>query len=356
MSKDFSEIYNKIRANIRIDESEGLKLLRDAPWLELAQLAWEKRVQHVGDDSASYTLFRIINYTNVCQIKCKFCSFQRDETDKNAYVLDKKAVLDKVAEAKEKGVEQIFLQGGVHPNLPLSYYTSLLKAIKCTHGVHIRAFSPVEILYLSKLNQVEVPELILKLKDAGLDSVPGAGAEILAERVRVILSPEKCTTEQWSMVMKECHKHGLMGSANIVFGSIEKDEEIISHLDIIRKIQDETNGFNSFIPWTFQKQTKGFYVKNIPPHDYLKMVSLCRIYLDNIKNIEVSVLVLGKDIGKMALRMGANDISSPVLEENVLKSFGVKSEVESQTLIKEAGFNPVKRNFNYTKFTSLKTA
>ncbi|MDH5560228.1 MAG: CofH family radical SAM protein [Deltaproteobacteria bacterium] len=341
------QIYSKIRLEERITPNEGLILLKDAPWLELAQLAWEKRVKKVGGDKASYTLFRIINYTNVCDIGCCFCSFKRTENDKMAYVLTKDEVLEKVEASKKIGIEQIFFQGGVHPNLPLSYYTDILKAVKSDFGVHIRGFSPVEILRLAELNQMTVPKMIGVLKRAGLDSVPGAGAEILSERVRAVLSPNKCSTAQWARIIKQCHQQGLPGSANIVIGSIEKDREIIAHLSLVRKIQDETQGFNSFIPWTFQRQTKDFYVKNILPHDYLKLVSLCRIFLDNIRNLEVSVLVLGEDIGKLALRMGANDISSPVIEENVLRSFGIKSEREAQNLIQEAGFTAVKRDFNY---------
>ncbi|PCI30642.1 MAG: dehypoxanthine futalosine cyclase [SAR324 cluster bacterium] len=350
---NLEQIYQKLRQDQRISSEEGLFLLRKAPWLEIAQLANEKRARLVGSEVASYTVFPIVNYTNVCTIDCSFCSFKKDVGDKKAYVLDKDSVFAKIAYAQTRGADQIFLQGGVHPGLPVEYYTTLMRDIKSRFDVHIRGFSPVELKHIADQEQVEVSEVIRAFKAAGLDSVPGAGAEILVERVRKILAPKKCTTQEWADIMKECHRQGLFGSANIVFGSVETDEEIFEHLQLIRDIQDETKGFNTFIPWTFQAQTKDFLVKKIAPHLYLKILGLCRLFLDNIQNIEVSVMVLGKDIGKLALHMGANDISSPVIEENVLRSYGVKSEEESQKLITEAGFKPLRRDFNYSTFQEV---
>lgn len=346
-SIQLKDIYAKIREVHRISPNEALYLLKNAPWLEIAQLAAECRNRQVGSESASYTVFRIINYTNVCTISCSFCSFKCQESDKQAYVLNKAEIFQKIDLSIQKEADQIFLQGGVHPNLKLNYYTDLLKSIKSKYNIHIRGFSPVEIKHFSLLNHIPIPQVISELKKAGLDSVPGAGAEILVERVRKILSPQKCSVSEWAGIMEECHKQGLPGSANIVFGSIETDEDIIEHLDLVRKIQDQTAGFNSFIPWTFQAQTDRFQVKKIPSQKYLKLLGLCRIFLDNIKNIEVSVLVLGTEIGKIALHMGANDISSPVIEENVLESHGVKTEEEARLLISDAGFKPQRRNFNY---------
>lgn len=344
---NLKEIYSKICNQERISADEALILLQKAPWLEVAQLAWERRVNAVGEKSASYTVFRIINYTNVCSIGCSFCSFKCEDNADNAYVLEKEQVFERIEEAIPKGSDQVFFQGGVNPNLPLSYYLGILKGIKEKYGFHIRGFSPVELKHMATLYDVEIERLLNQLKEAGLDSVPGAGAEILVERVRKILAPQKCTTQEWIDIMKKCHQMGLGGSANIVFGSVETDEEIIEHLNHVREIQDETGGFNSFIPWTFQSQTKDFYRKQVLHHDYLKVLALCRLFLDNIKNIEVSVMVLGKEIGQLALRMGANDISSPVLEEKVLRSFGVSTEEEAQKLIKNAGLEPFRRDFNY---------
>lgn len=343
----FTNIYRNIRDGVRITPVEGLELLQHAPWLELAQLAWEKRAEKTPSEQASYTMFRIINYTNVCAVDCSFCSFKRKADDEKSYVLSKEEVFEKIEHARNKGADQVFFQGGVHPDLPLEYYLNILKGIKEKYEMHIRAFSPVEIKNLADQNGLSIPDVLKKLKDAGLDSVPGAGAEMLVERVRNILAPNKCTVDEWVEIIKQCHQSGLKGSANIVFGSIETEEEILAHLEIVRTIQDETGGFNAFIPWIFQQQTKDFTLRKIAPHYYLKVLALCRLYLDNIDNIEVSVMVLGKDIGKLALHMGANDISSPVIEENVLRSHSVSTEAEARQLIQDAGFVPARRNFNY---------
>ncbi len=342
-----NEVYAKIRASERIDKQEALLLLKDAPWLEIAQLAWECRKRKTDPQTASYTVFRIINYTNICSIGCSFCSFKCEQDSRGAYVLNKEQIFDLIDQAVPRGATQVFFQGGVNPDLPLDYYLDVLNNIKTSYGYHTRGFSPVELKHMAEAHQMEIPRLIALLKEAGLSSVPGAGAEILSERVRKILSPRKCTTSEWIDIMKECHRQGLYGSANIVIGSVETTEEIINHLEHVRSIQDETGGFNSFIPWTFQAQTRDFPRKTVLHHDYLKVLGISRLYLDNIDNIEVSVMVLGTEIGKLALRMGANDISSPVLEEKVLRSFGVSSEEDARKLISSAGFTPVKRDFDY---------
>ncbi len=341
------EIYKRIRSDKRVNPKEALLLLNEAPWLDIVQLAGERRQKKTDSTSASYTVFRIINYTNVCSIGCHFCSFKCTKEDSKAYVLSVDEVLQLIEDAVSKGSDQVFFQGGVNPELPLSYYLDVLSAIKEKFGFHIRGFSPVELKQIALANGMETSELIQQFHQAGLDSVPGAGAEILSERVRKILSPEKCTTLEWVNIMKQCHRQGLKGSANIVVGSVETNEEIIEHLEHVRNIQDETGGFNAFIPWTFQPQTKDFPRKKVLHHDYLKLLGLCRLFLDNIPNIEVSVMVLGKEIGKLALHMGANDISSPVLAEKVLRSFGVSSEQEARELIREAGFTPKRRDFDY---------
>lgn len=349
MTKDpeLLALYQKIEQNGRLSPAEGLVLLERASWLELGQLAAERRKARIGDDWASYTMFRIINYTNICSIDCAFCSFKQKPGDQRAYVMTAEEVVQKAQEAHEKGADQVFLQGGVNPELGLDYYLGLLSALKGRFGCHIRGFSPVELRDMAKAVGLPLPRLVGELKAAGLDSVPGAGAEILVERVRDLLSPNKCSPEEWAGILAECHSQGLKGSANIVFGSVETPKEVIEHLDLVRRTQDQTQGFNSFIPWTFQPQTKDFPVQKVLHHQYLKVLALCRLYLDNIDQLEVSVMVLGPEIGKLALHMGANDISSPVLEENVLRSFGVSSEEQARKLIEAAGLRPRRRDFSY---------
>ncbi len=331
----------------RLSFEEGVEVMKTLDWFEMGQAGWAYRCQKHGGQAVSYTMFRVINYTNVCNVDCKFCSFQTQLGSKSAYILSKDEVFQKIDEAMAKNADQIFFQGGVHPELPLDYYLDVLSGVKQRYGIHIRGFSVVELLNLSKVAEKPLGELLEVLKNAGLDSVPGAGAELLVERMRQKLSPNKCTTDQWCATMEECHLHGLAGSATMVVGAGEIVEEIVMHLEAIRRIQDNTGGFHSFIPWLYQQQTKRFAVQAIRPDEFFKILAFSRLYLDNIDNIETSVMVLGKDLGKIALRVGANDVSSVVIEENVLKSHGLRSEHEANKYIREAGFTPFRRDFNY---------
>jgi cyclic dehypoxanthinyl futalosine synthase len=249
----------------------------------------------------------------------------------------------------DQGVTQMFLQGGVNPDIPFEYYIEVLKGIKMHFGnsLHIRGFSPVELLFMEKISGMDLSMVLKKLKEAGLDSVPGAGAEILTERMRKILSPKKSTVEDWVRVMETCHNEGLRGSANVVFGSEETKEELIEHLEIVRSLQDRTGGFLSFLPWTFQQQTKRFKVRSVPTHEYLKVLGICRIFLDNIDHIETSIMVLGPGVGGLALHSGADDISSVVIEENVLRSYSFRTEEKARKFIKDSGFRAMRRDFSY---------
>jgi cyclic dehypoxanthinyl futalosine synthase len=237
----------------------------------------------------------------------------------------------------------------VNPGIPFDYYVEVVRTVKAVFGphIHIRAFSPSEILGMERLTGMPLRKVVQELKNAGVDSVPGAGAEILSDRMRAILSPRKLSVSDWVRVMQMCHEEGLPGSANIVFGSQETAEEIIEHLKIVRELQDRTGGFLSFIPWTFQKQTDRFYVRSVPAIEYLKVLAICRIFLDNIAHIEASIMVLGRDTGSLALHAGADDISSVVIEENVLTSHGPGTEEKAREFIRESGFHPRKRDLLY---------
>ncbi len=331
----------------RITPKQALLVLNQGSWAQLAHYANEMRQKKIRSNQASFTMFRIINYTNVCTIGCSFCSFKTNSTSKNAYILNQTEIEQKVQEGIAQGAKQVFFQGGVHPKLGLDYYTEILSFIKSKFQIHIRAFSPVEIFRLAQLEKTSIQATLSALKDAGLDSLPGAGAEILAERVRKILSPNKLTVDQWLDVMRQAHKMEIFGSANIVFGSVETNEEIIEHLTAVRGLQDETNGLFAFIPWTFQPQTNSFPIQNVGPHKYLAIVALSRLFLDNIDHIEASVLGMGPDLGALALHSGADDISSPVIEENVMQSQGLSTEKQAVAFLQKAGFEPVQRDFSY---------
>ena len=342
-------ILEKALAGERISAPEALRLYEEADFLRLASGARDLRRERLGDDVATYTMFRVVNYTNFCNVDCHFCSFMESYGSERGYVLDQDAVVEKMREAVEIGANQMFLQGGVFEELGLDYYTGIIRAVKERLGsqVHIRAFSPVELLSLEKTTGMPLAEVLGELKAAGMDSVPGAGAEILTDRMRRILSPKKSPVSEWVRVMETCHEEGLPGSANIVFGSEETRAEVIEHLEVVRSLQDRTGGFLSFIPWTFQQQTKKFKVRTVPAHEYLKVLAICRIFLDNIDHIETSLMVLGQGVGSLALHAGADDISSIVLEENVLRSYGLKSEQKAREFIADSGFRPAKRDFYY---------
>lgn len=351
-----SEILNKALQGIRITPEEAYLLYTEGDFLEIQYVAREIRNRLNKPGVVSYTAFRVVNYTNYCNVECSFCSFMDEVNSNQGYVLTKDQILKKMEEAIKLGAPQMFLQGGVYPEIPFDYYIDILSSVKKEFGkeIHIRGFSPVELLNMVKITNLSLEEVLKQLKDAGLDSVPGAGAEILTERMRNILSPKKASPKEWLYVMETCHKLGLKGSANIVWGSEETQWEVIEHLNLIRELQDKTQGFLSFIPWTFQKQTKKFYVRNVPAQEYLKVLGICRIFFDNIPHIETSLMVLGTGVGQIALQAGADDVSSVIIEENVLKSYGINSEERLKEFILESGFYPVKRDFNYNYYTDSK--
>lgn len=348
-------ILKKALENGRISAEEALSLLKNGDFIPIMATAREIRNRKNDPLSVSYTMFRIVNYTSICRVKCAFCSFYHGGDRDDGYVLAPGDIVARMREAVSLGANQLFLQGGVNPDLDFDYYLEVLRTVKKELGpdIHIRAFSPVELLEMERGTGRSLNALLGELKDAGLDSVPGAGAEILSERMRRILSPNKASVEEWVEVMKTCHREGLPGSANIVFGSEETPEEIIEHLRIIRDLQDETGGFLSFIPWTFQRQTKDFRVRDVPAHEFLKVLGICRIFLDNIDHLESSVLVQGTGVGSLALYAGADDISSVVIEENVLRSYAPRSEEQAREFIRTAGFQPRQRDLNYRILTDV---
>ncbi len=331
----------------RISDPDCLTLLNSPDWYSITKAAHQKRLQLHSPEIVSYTAFRVVNYTNVCTVECTFCSFMEEVGNGRGYTLSLEEIGKKTEEAIAQGADQIFFQGGVNPDLPLEYYLDALQFLKTKYNVHIRAFSPVELLRLSEKLSMPLNELLKKFKEVGLDSVPGAGAEILTDRMRQVLSPKKLSSAEWCTVMGECHKAGLPGSCNIVIGSTETQEDVVEHLSAIRQQQDKTGGFLSFVPWTFQPQTKRFTVRHVKPQEYLKLLAISRLYFDNIPNIEVSILGLGREIGELALHSGANDINSIVIEENVLRSSGLKTLRAAERFILEAGFKPSRRNLNY---------
>lgn len=340
-------ILDKSLEGRRLSHADLLALLTSPDWTRIVAAGHARRNQLRDPGSVSYTAYRVINYTNFCDVDCTFCSFKDEIDSDRGYTLTLEQIAAKAEEAKALGVDTLFIQGGVNPGLPLSYYLDALRLASERYGMHVRGFSPIELLRLAEKEGLQLPELLRRLKDAGLGSVPGAGAEILTDRMRAVLSPKKLSGEAWCSVMGECHKLGLPGSSNIVFGSEETAEDIAGHLALLRDQQDRTGGFLSFIPWIFQPQTKRFKVRHVPGWEYLRLLAASRLFLDNVPNIEVSVLVMGKDLGELALFAGANDVNSIVIEENVLRPAGLKTLGAAVKFIREAGFEPRRRTINY---------
>lgn len=340
---------------VRIDKNQALKMLKEASIYELGAKADSIRQRLHPEGVVTFIVDRNINYTNICINKCKFCAFWRPKGHPEAYILSFDELSQKIEETIQKGGTQILLQGGVHPDLGIDFYISMLRFIKSNFKIHIHGFSPPEIVFLAKKEGLSIKEVLTRLKEAGLDSIPGGGAEILSDRVRQIQSPNKIKSAEWLNVMKEAHQLGMKTSATMMFGSIEKEEDIIEHLDAIRSLQDETGGFTAFIPWSFQPgntELKREYPEIISAGavKYLKVLALSRIYLDNFPNIQVSWVTQGIKIAQVGLRFGANDFGSTMLEENVVRSTGVNYRVTMEEIIQaiyRAGFKPAQRDTYY---------
>lgn len=345
-----AQILDEVVQGRRMSSAELLYLWQEGDWTSIGAAAHQKRILMNPADEVTYTAFRVINYTNYCDVECSFCSFMDDIHSGKGYNLSLEDLESKVLDAQKMGVDQVFFQGGVNPELPLSYYTEALELFSRKLGVrHIRAFSPIELRRMTEVFNLELVELLEILKASGLGSVPGAGAELLTENMRAQLSPKKLSAADWCSIMGVCHQQNLPGSANIVFGSTEEDQDIADHLDYIRTQQDLSGGFLSFVPWIFQQQTKKFKTRHVRGDEYLKLLGLCRLFLDNIPHIEVSVLVMGKELAELGLRCGADDINSIVIEENVLASKGLKTLRAAEKFISQAGFKPVRRTLCYDR-------
>jgi cyclic dehypoxanthinyl futalosine synthase len=302
-----------------------------------------KRVTFIKD--------RNINYTNICVSGCRFCAFFKPPGHPEGYVIDQETLRGKIAETLELGGVQILMQGGLNPELRLDYYRNLLSFIRQEFKIHVHGFSPPEIVHLAGLEGMSLRETILALKAAGLDSIPGGGAEILTEGARMRVSPAKCTADEWFEVMRTAHDLDMKTTATMMFGHGESLSERIEHLVRVRELQDETAGFTAFIPWSFQPgNTELADIKPAGGHEYLKVLALSRLALDNFENIQLSWVTQGERVGQTALFFGANDFGSTMIEENVVAAAGTAFRMSIETiegLIRSAGFTPCRRNQAY---------
>ena len=343
-----------------LNANEGLFLFENAPTSDLMFVANELRKKQVPSNKVTWIIDRNANTTNVCNANCKFCNFFRIPGHKDAYITTLEEYTEKIEETIRYGGEQLLLQGGHHPELGLDFYCDLFSGIKKKFpNIKLHALGPPEIAHISKIDGKSHKEVLKALITAGLDSLPGAGAEILDDRVRRMISKGKCGAQEWLDVMREAHKLGLTTSATMMFGHIETPLERFEHLVKIRQVQSEkpenSNGFLAFIAWPFQddgtllKRVKGIS-NNVDGDEYIRMVALSRIMLPNVKNIQASWLTVGKKVGQLCLHAGANDFGSIMIEENVVSAAGAPHRFTSTTIqeaIKEAGFEPQLRNQEY---------
>ena len=351
MNCPIDTVYEKTADGFRISEADALRLLTEADFLTLGRLAQKRAAAFHPPDRATFQIDRNINYTNICVSKCRFCAFYREKGDPEAYLLSVDDIIEKVSDAVSRGATQIMLQGGLHPDLDIAYLETVFSMIKERFAVCLHSLSPPEISHLSRLSGLTVKRVLERLHAAGLDSLPGGGAEILTDRVRGIVSPHKISAQTWLDVMETAHQAGLKATATMMMGSIETAEERVEHFSRIRQLQDRTGGFRAFIPWTFKPGNTDLACEELSSVEYLRTLAVARIFFDNIENIQGSWVTQGKDIGQMSLFFGANDLGSIMLEENVVKAAGASnriSEEEMVDLIRRAGREPAQRNTQYS--------
>jgi len=340
----------------RLTKQEALELIKNASLKELGEMASKRKKELHPKGITTFVVDRNINYTNICWVDCKFCAFYRHEKDADAYVLSFDEIDAKIDELLSVGGTQILFQGGVHPKLQIEWYEDLVEHIHTKYPtITIHGFSSIEIDFIAKVSRISVHEVLKRLKDKGLASIPGAGAEILSDKVRDIIAPKKIDSEVWIDIHRQAHKLDIMSTATMMYGTIESDEDIIEHFDMIRKLQDETGGFRAFIMWSFQSDNTEL-LRQIPDmpkpssNRYLRLLAVARLYLDNVPNIQSSWVTQGPYIGQMALRWGANDLGSTMMEENVVSSAGASFSMakdEMIELIRDIDETPAIRNTAY---------
>jgi len=351
-----TELIEKVRAGGRVNAAEALELYRSAPTPVLGQLADDIRQRKHPGGIVTYIIDRNVNYTNVCVAKCNFCAFYREVGSPEGYVLGFDELFRKIDETIAVGGVQLLLQGGHNPDLPLSWYEDLFRAVKTRYpDFKLHALSPPEVIHLSRLSQLPVPTIVERLIAAGLDSIPGGGAEILVDRVRTLLHCYgKATSDEWLDVMRQAHRAGLRTTATMMYGTVETDAERIEHMMRLRDLQDETGGFTAFITWSFQPDHTELgaerRISEATGVDYLRTLAISRIVLDNFDNLQASWVTQGGKVGQLSLAYGANDMGSVMIEENVVRAAGASycmDELEIVRNIEDAGFRPKRRSMHY---------
>jgi dehypoxanthine futalosine cyclase len=353
---DLSGLLGRIVDGERLSSDDALRLFQEASLLDLGIAADMVRRRLHPEPVVTYIVDRNINYTNICVVRCSFCAFYRDPGHPEGYLHDKASLHAKIEETLALGGTGILMQGGHHPDLPLAWYEDLLRSFKERFPrLHVHGFSPPEIQHIVSVSGLTLPGVLARLKAAGLDSIPGGGGEILVDEVRRRISPLKTTADEWLAVMEEAHRQGLPTTATMMFGHVETLEDRITHMRRVRELQDRSlagapAAFTAFIAWTYKSENTALGGEETTSADYLRTQAVSRLFLDNIPNIQSSWVTQGKEIGQVALKFGANDMGSTMIEENVVRAAGARgctTRVEIERLIREAGYAPRQRDTLY---------
>ena len=343
-----AELVDRAASGARLSYEEGLKVYREASLHDLGAAAHRRRTALHPRPYVSYVIDTTINYTNVCDVHCAFCAFFRPEGHPEGYTMTPEAVLRRVAWAAEQGATQIMIQGGVNPEIPIDYYVDLFRAVRERFpNVDIHSLSTSEICGIAKRENMTVEQVLVILREAGLKSLPGAGAEILVERVRKRISARKIMEDRWLEVMRIAQRLGMPTTATMMFGSVETDAERVKHLDLIRELQDETGGFTAFIPWYYVPYNAPMKGRETTGIEYLKVLAISRLYLDNFAHIQSSWLTPGLKLGQLGLLFGADDMGGTILEERVVTLAGgsnTATRADLEKAIRRAGYIPAVRD------------
>jgi cyclic dehypoxanthinyl futalosine synthase len=346
-----SEVSRKIAAGGSLNRAEALFLLTEADLLTLGRMAHGVRRRLHPSGRVTFVVDRNVNYTNICLCRCRFCAFCRRAEDPDAYLLSHRAIADKVAELVAQDGTQLLLQGGLHPGLDIGWFEELFRLLRRRFpGVRIHSLSPAEIVHLAENSGLTVEQCLRRLQAAGLGSLPGGGAELLVDRVRQRIAPRKIGWRQWIEVMEQAHNLGLPGTATMVFGFGEQPDDIVTHLLRVRDLQARTNGFTAFIPWSYQPGNTELGGEGATGTDYLRVLAVARLVLDNVPNLQASWVTQGGKLAQVALLFGANDLGGTMLEENVVAAAGATFRLgrdELLELVREAGFTPARRDTGY---------
>ena len=331
-----SEVLERVMAGERMCDEDALVLLRSNDLVRLGADARAVRDRVTNPNEVTFIIDRNVNYTNFCVSDCDFCAFYRLPRDPEGYVLPKSVIFRKIEETLGLGGTALLLQGGHHPGLRIEYYEDLFSSIKARYPIHLHALSPSEVLHISKYSKLTLPETITRLRAAGLDSIPGGGAEVLVDRVRKIIAPKKTTTAEWLGVMREAHRQGMSTSATMMYGTVDTLEERVEHLRRLRELQDEQPGFRAFVCWSYQSgggSRRGDDHQNTTAADYLMMLAVSRLYLDNFTHFQSSWVTQGLRIGQLALEFGCDDMGSIMIEENVVRAAGTAFRLDTQRMV-----------------------